>query len=349
MSDGDSSLPVDTVDSELLKQELESRYAYYGYVPVILIIKAHGGRSVDENGKPILKKLDCHPGTNLNKVSLVPRACGNTTSPKFSSSLSNKLKTYIESKLIKDFSSVRELFLDIKNKEEMIKIFEDLFVKYYKKRFDTSENLTTYNRWQQLLLRANGIGEPLSEVEIEEYKSMKMSLFEYSSTCEMGASGLYDKFYFWRGANFDKSRADDSDYVAKQKMNNNIFVSFTVETQIVAAAREIKEKKISRKYDFNVYRQASKMLKEYDEIIPPRQGESFNWDELYGYKGIGWFYNLYVGYGYNDITIIDLSCDYQSCEGTACRGGRKARKSRKSRKSKRNKKSKKNKKNKRIK
>ena len=60
MSGGGSSLPVDTVDtvdSELLKQELESRYAYYGYVPVILIIKAHGGRSVDENGKPILKKI----------------------------------------------------------------------------------------------------------------------------------------------------------------------------------------------------------------------------------------------------------------------------------------------------
>jgi len=348
MSDGDSSLPVDTVDSELLRQRLESHYSYYGYVPVILIIKSHGGRSVKE-GKPILEKLDCHAGTTLNKVSFVPRACGIKTGPKFLSLLYNKLKTYIESKLIEDFRSVREVLLDRKNKEEMTNIFEDLFVEYYKKKFDTAENLTTYKMWQQLLLRKNGIGEPLTEDEMEEYKSIKMSLFEFNSTCEIGVSGLYDKFYFWKGADFDETRADDSDYVRKQKMNNNIFVSFTVETQIVAAARELKEKKISGKYDFDVYRQASKMLRDFNGVIPPRQGESFNWDELYGYKGIGWFYNLYVGYGYNDITIIDLSCDYQSCEGTACRGGRKARKSRKSKRNKKSKKSKKNKKNKRTK
>jgi hypothetical protein len=55
--------------------------------------------------------------------------------------------------------------------------------------------------------------------------------------------------------------------------------------------------------------------------------------------------SLYRAYGYNNITIIDLSCDSQSCAGGACRGGRKAKKVKRSKKIlKRNKKPKRSKK-----
>jgi hypothetical protein len=349
MSGGGSSLPVDTVatvDSELLKQELESRYAYYGYVPVILIIKAHGARFKDENGVTLYKEIPCYKGISLNKLTLVPRACKIKTTAQFLFYLSRIIEEFIKPLLYRGVTF--EVIMQHSQKK-LYELFEELFVKYYKEN-DISSIINIYPRWQQILLRANGIGEPLKEDEIEEYKSIKMTLFEFNS-CIDGNIGLYDKKFTWY-RNCDKTRADDSDYVRKQKRDNNIFVSFAFETQIVAAARELKEKKISRKYDFDVYRQASKMLKEYHGIIPPRQGESFNWDELGKITTLGWIYNLYVGYGYNDITIIDLSCDVYSCEGDACRGGRKAKKSRKNRKGRKGRKSKRNKKskkNKRIK
>jgi len=343
MSDGDSSLPVDTVDSELLRQRLESHYSYYGYVPVILIIKSHGARFKDENGVTLYKEIPCYKGISLNKLTLVPRACKIKTTAQFLFYLSKIIEEFIKPLLYRGVTF--EVIMQHSQKK-LYELFEELFVKYYKEN-DISSIINIYPRWQQILLRANGIGEPLKEDEIEEYKSIKMTLFEFNS-CEDGNIGLYDKKFSWE-SRIDKTRADDSDYVRKQKMNNNIFVSFTVETQIVAAARELKEKKISGKYDFDVYRQASKMLRNFNGVIPPRQGESFNWDELGKNTSLGWIYELYIGYGYNNISMIDLSCDVYSCEGTACRGGRKAKKSRKSRKSKRNKKSKKSKKNKRTK
>jgi hypothetical protein len=288
---------------------------------VVLIIKSHGGRFKDENDNTLYKELPCYEGISLKKITLVPRACSIKSSSQFFIYLSQLIREQIKRLLEKGLTF--EIIMQ-QSQQIFYELFERLLVEYYKES-DISTRIQSYPRWQQILLRANGFGEPLKEEEEEEYQSIKMSLFEFNS-CENGKVGLYDKKFSWFGSTFDKTRYDDMDYVIKEKQRNEIFAAYTFDTQIVAAAREIKGKTISRIYDFYVYRKASEMLRKFNGVIPPREGEGFNWDELGRRTTLGWIYELYIGYGYKDISIIDLSCDKYSCEGGACRGGRKSKK-----------------------
>lgn len=287
---------------------------------VLLIIKSHGGRFKDENDNTLYKELPCYEGISFKKMTLVPRACSIKSGSQFFIYLSQLIREQIKGLL--ENGVTFEIIMQ-QSQKILCDLFESLLVEYYKGS-DISSRIESYPRWQQILLRVNGFGEPLKEEEEEEYKSIKMSLFEFNS-CENGKVGLYDKKFSWFGSTFDKTRADDMDYVRKEKQKNDIFAAYTFDTQIVAAAREIKGKTISRIYHLDVYRKASAMLRKFNGVIPPREGESFNWDELGRRTSLRWIYELYIGYGYNNISIIDLSCDKYSCEGGACRGGRSKR------------------------
>ena len=280
---------------------------------IVLVITSHGG------GLPYKQPLTCTEGVRFKKYTLAPRGCDIIANTEFKRKMTNAIYEKVklgplESDNFKTvLTELAEHFICDCFKH-YIHIHRSHAVSKYSRQHRLSKKQTDrilglgivsysdrpvlklfnhYNRktssWQTILLRANHIISPkLSKKEKKEYETIKESLFEINSCDE-----LNDKIY-----------TPDPLYPSQ------IYAVAGTITKSVALAKWLKSQSSLRRLS-------------HDDtgIIPPIPGESFDWNEIGGHITLQQIYDLYVQYGYDDITIIDLSCDSQSCEGTLCRGG----------------------------
>jgi len=283
---------------------------------IVLVITSHGG------GLPNKQPLKCTEGIRFNKYTLAPRGCGIIGNSEFQRRMTNaiyekvkfeqidsqhnELKQYLtelaehlicanfqhymrihRTNTLSKFSRQHRL-----SKKQTDRVLDLGLVSYYDPsvfEFSNDEIYKSKTTWQKIILRANHIISPkLSKKEEKEYETIKKSMFEMNSCNE-----LYDKIY-----------TPDPLYPTQ------IYAIAGTITNSVIIAKKLKSHSFLRR-----------LSRDDTGIIPPIPGESFDWNEIGGSITLQQIYDLYVQYGYDDITIIDLSCDLQSCEGSVCRGG----------------------------
>ena len=285
---------------------------------IVLVITSHGG------GLPYKQPLTCTEGVRFKKYTLAPRGCGIIANTEFQRKMTNAIYEKVKFGQIDDQPD--EL------KQYLTELAEHFICEYFqhKIRIHRTNSLSQFSRqhrlskkqtdrvldlglvsysdpsifdffnlykskitWQKIILRANHIISPkLSKKEEKEYETIKKSMFEMNSCDE-----LNDKLY-----------TSDPVYPSQ------IYAVAGTLTEHINTARWLKSQSSLRR-----------LSRDDTGIIPPIPGESFDWNEIGGHITLQQIYDLYVQYGYDDITIIDLSCDSQSCEGTLCRGGGKNR------------------------
>jgi hypothetical protein len=298
---------------------------------IVLVITSHGG------GLPYKQPLTCTEGIRFNKYTLAPRGCSIIANTEFQKRMTNAiyekvkfgqidsqhndLKQYLtelaehlicanfqhdmrihRTNSLSQFSSQHRL-----SKKQTDRVLDLGLVSYSDPsvfKFFNDEIYKSKTTWQKIILRANHIISPkLSKKEEKDYETIKKSMFEMNSCNE-----LYDKIY-----------TPDPLYPSQ------IYAVAGTLTEHINTARWLKSQSFLRR-----------LSRDDTGIIPPIPGESFDWNEIGGSITLQQIYDLYVQYGYDNITIIDLSCDSQSCEGSVCRGGERSklnrRKTRKTRK-----------------